>query len=79
MVFMQFHGIFLKSSRSNRFYLGVPITVNYLLKLTMGYEGKLNKGFSSFFAIFDDFSKWIVPKALQNFEKSSIMAKFGKK
>ena len=45
----------------------------------MGYEGKLNKGFTSFFAMFDDFSKWIVPKALQNFEKSSNMAKFGKK
>ena len=35
MLFVQFHGIFLKSSRGNQFYLGVPVLVNYLLKLTM--------------------------------------------
>ena len=32
-----------------------------------------NIGFASFFAIFDDFSKWSTPKALWDFEKSSIM------
>ena len=31
------------------------------------------------FAIFDDISKWSTTKVLRNFEKSSNMAKFGKK
>ena len=36
---------------------------------------KFEQGFSSFFAIFDDFSKWSMPKPLGNFGKSSNMAK----
>ena len=40
MLFVQFHGIFLKSSRGNQFYLGVPVLVNYLLKLTMKFAKK---------------------------------------
>ena len=35
----------------------------------------LQQGFSSFIAIFDDFSKWSTPKALWNFEKSSNIGK----
>jgi len=30
----------------------------------------VEQGFSSFFAIFDDFAKWNKPKVLRNFEKS---------
>ena len=37
-------------------------------------EGKSNNAFSSFFAIFDDFSKWSTLKALWNFEKSINLA-----
>ena len=36
---------------------------------------QVEQGFSSFFAKFDDFSKWGMPKWLQNFEKSSNMPK----
>ena len=45
-------------------------------------EGKLNKDFSLVFAKFlalHDFSKWSMPKALWNFEKSSNMPKIGQK
>ena len=40
-------------------------------------EGKytVEQGFSLFFAIFDDFSKWSVLKAVQELENSSNMAK----
>ena len=36
---------------------------------------KVEQGSSSFFAMFDDFSKWSMPKALQNFLK---IIKYGK-
>ena len=32
---------------------------------------QVGQGFSSDFAMFDDFSKWCVPKVLRNIEKSS--------
>ena len=35
---------------------------------------QIQQGFSSYFAIFDDLSKWSVPKVLWNFENSSDMA-----
>ena len=45
----------------------------------MGFEGKSRKAFLHFMpnlAIFDEFSKWSMPKVLLlNFEKSSNMAK----
>ena len=37
--------------------------------------GQVEQDFSSFFAKFDDCSKWSTPKALQNFKKSSNMTK----
>ena len=36
---------------------------------------QVEQGFASFFAKFDDFSKWTVLKELENFEKSSNMPK----
>ena len=55
-----------------------------LLKPKYQFHGEMGgrqieQGFSSFFAIFHDFSKWRAPKALCNFEKSSNMTKIWQK
>ena len=40
------------------------------------FKRQVEQGFSSFFGIFDDFSKWSVPKALLN--NNQVCQKFGK-
>ena len=56
------------------------------ITLSFGFwkSGKLNSraflhSLPNFFALFDDFSKWSVPKTLWKFEKSSNMAKLWQK
>ena len=55
--------------------LSKPISPWHFQNLKPGFRvlvlSKVDQGFSSFFGVFDDFSKWRALKVLRNFEKSS--------